>query len=547
VDPRLAILAAALAFLLLAIVGLIVTAVRSGRRQEGIAPLQTVGEWPALPPAPQRVVDTSLDGLEVDLAPESLSAVLLTPLRTGDWQPPGSPAPAERLAEVSLASRISRIAPVAVAETNVMPQRVVETSPAPIVAEPDVVPEHVEESGPAPTPPAAHRAPLHATSPVVAIDAAPTPPTQAPAAATTDVAAAGPAMPLAARVPQVEVPGADAAAAVSPVFAPQVEPPALVPTPVVAPLPAPVTPASLAPGDGFDWLSAPYDVAPLRDEAVPAALAPIPTPVAAPASEIDSTVPDVVAAATRVSPSLPTPPVPAPAFAAPTVPVPAPTPEPAVAYEPAAAPLPTPTPPSAPAPEAAPAPAPAAAAAPTPAPPAVPAPAAIAAPALASPRPVAPEVVPSPVAFPVIQPAATIPVPEPAAALAPAPTATAAVPQPARPAAVVHAAVGAQEPPQTIPGSGPPAARPKAHVRTELLADTDHARVIPQPPVPPDDAATSLGLRSQAPDYKMAAPVEMWFGQSRIGVKAGTKTYAQFRRYADVLLADLKEPRGQSR
>jgi hypothetical protein len=38
----------------------------------------------------------------------------------------------------------------------------------------------------------------------------------------------------------------------------------------------------------------------------------------------------------------------------------------------------------------------------------------------------------------------------------------------------------------------------------------------------------------------MAAPVEMWFGEARVGVKAGTRTYAQFRRYADVLLRDLK-------
>jgi hypothetical protein len=38
----------------------------------------------------------------------------------------------------------------------------------------------------------------------------------------------------------------------------------------------------------------------------------------------------------------------------------------------------------------------------------------------------------------------------------------------------------------------------------------------------------------------MVAPVEMWFGDARVGVKAGTKTYAQFRKYADVLLGDLK-------
>ena len=36
------------------------------------------------------------------------------------------------------------------------------------------------------------------------------------------------------------------------------------------------------------------------------------------------------------------------------------------------------------------------------------------------------------------------------------------------------------------------------------------------------------------------APVEMWFGDYRVGVKPGSKTHAQFRKYADVLLGDLK-------
>jgi len=49
------------------------------------------------------------------------------------------------------------------------------------------------------------------------------------------------------------------------------------------------------------------------------------------------------------------------------------------------------------------------------------------------------------------------------------------------------------------------------------------------------------GLRSQAPELVMVAPVEMWFGDARVGVKAGTKTYAQFRKYADVLIDGLKE------
>ncbi len=46
--------------------------------------------------------------------------------------------------------------------------------------------------------------------------------------------------------------------------------------------------------------------------------------------------------------------------------------------------------------------------------------------------------------------------------------------------------------------------------------------------------------RSHAPELVMAAPVEMWFGDHRVGVKHGTKTYDQFRRYADSLFDDLR-------
>ncbi|MEI7815217.1 MAG: hypothetical protein WCJ13_10585, partial [Coriobacteriia bacterium] len=39
---------------------------------------------------------------------------------------------------------------------------------------------------------------------------------------------------------------------------------------------------------------------------------------------------------------------------------------------------------------------------------------------------------------------------------------------------------------------------------------------------------------------EMVAPVAMCFGEYRVGVKAGSNTHAQFRKYADALLADLK-------
>jgi hypothetical protein len=52
---------------------------------------------------------------------------------------------------------------------------------------------------------------------------------------------------------------------------------------------------------------------------------------------------------------------------------------------------------------------------------------------------------------------------------------------------------------------------------------------------------------SVIPQLVLAAPVEMWFGDARVGVKAGTATYDRFRKYADVLLTDLKASRPPER
>lgn len=60
-------------------------------------------------------------------------------------------------------------------------------------------------------------------------------------------------------------------------------------------------------------------------------------------------------------------------------------------------------------------------------------------------------------------------------------------------------------------------------------------------------ARASRSESSEVTDIVLAAPVEMWFGEARIGVKAGTKTYEQFRKYADVLMADLQASKGRSR
>ncbi len=89
----------------------------------------------------------------------------------------------------------------------------------------------------------------------------------------------------------------------------------------------------------------------------------------------------------------------------------------------------------------------------------------------------------------------------------------------------------------TQPESRP--ARPHAHVRTRLSTPVDVLPPQSGGQVPEHSAATH-GPRGATPVLTMVAPVEMWFGEARVGVKAGTKTYEQFRKYADVLLGDLK-------
>jgi len=80
-----------------------------------------------------------------------------------------------------------------------------------------------------------------------------------------------------------------------------------------------------------------------------------------------------------------------------------------------------------------------------------------------------------------------------------------------------------------------PHVRPVAHVRA-LPENERTPGTLPSTPASEIPMATS---RELAPDFIPAAPIEMWFGEVRVGVKTGTKTYRQFRRYADALLGDL--------
>ena len=111
-----------------------------------------------------------------------------------------------------------------------------------------------------------------------------------------------------------------------------------------------------------------------------------------------------------------------------------------------------------------------------------------------------------------------------------------------RPPVVVHQPQQADGDTSTAAAAPQPARapRPRAVVRAatpEQGASTSSGRLAPLATQVSDPQSRE---RSLAPELTMAAPVEMWFGDHRVGVKHGTKTYDQFRRYADALFDDLR-------
>ncbi len=91
------------------------------------------------------------------------------------------------------------------------------------------------------------------------------------------------------------------------------------------------------------------------------------------------------------------------------------------------------------------------------------------------------------------------------------------------------------------PPAGPePRARPAVTLRVASRpVDVDAAHQVldvePQPTrVPPAHGDEQ---------HILVSPVEMWFGDFRIGVKPGTKTFAEFQRLAGILFDDLRSAR----
>jgi hypothetical protein len=59
-------------------------------------------------------------------------------------------------------------------------------------------------------------------------------------------------------------------------------------------------------------------------------------------------------------------------------------------------------------------------------------------------------------------------------------------------------------------------------------------------PVEKPRARAASERPDKTPEHELVAPVEMWFGDDRVGVRPGTRTYDLFQKYASVLLDDLK-------
>ena len=111
-------------------------------------------------------------------------------------------------------------------------------------------------------------------------------------------------------------------------------------------------------------------------------------------------------------------------------------------------------------------------------------------------------------------------------------------PTPAPPAPVLT--------PQPAPAPQPPAPapRPVAVVAPTPAPGAGTVPVTPRPAasVPSADLVDRV---SAGPEYALVAPVELHFtgGQGRVGVKPGTRSYAEFQRLAGIMLGDLRAAR----
>jgi len=107
----------------------------------------------------------------------------------------------------------------------------------------------------------------------------------------------------------------------------------------------------------------------------------------------------------------------------------------------------------------------------------------------------------------------------------------------------------APRPAATVPVAPiPPALEPRPQVAAVARPDEPRPQVVMHvestPPAAPAErvAFTEPSARESAgAEFELVAPVEMWFGDARVGVKPGSKTYDRFQRIAKVLFDDLQQ------
>lgn len=563
-DPRLYMLAGTFALLVIALGATIVSAIRASRRGRYVPDVEPdmQRQWPAVPQVPGQEPRTSLDGFELEVPGDSPCAALLTPLRTGSWEPPDEPAPAAILSSVSLDARVasfeatsqvpdvtdSEIPPVAMEpliDLTLVPEvylaeaiPTVEPMDQPELTQPldttwsEPAPEVFHDAEPVPAaeeslaawPPVADltEALLPAVAdleeapmpPVADLEEAPTPPVAdleealaSPVADFVDSPSfpvveteefASPVVPdWAALLPEVTDSAGIEGASLLPLTASETidaQPPLLpgvVPEVIessVSGSAQPVVALSTPPDDAL-WDSIFHAQVETPGEVVLPEATVTPTPV----PSLPPSAPDVelvidVPTLTTSSESVAVPPEDVRVLAEPTFePVEVPDSAPTLDLE-----LPSVLP-------------------------------------------------PAPVSVPPID---LLPIPDltPQVDLPPIPDLT-------PPIDLLSTPVSApQIESVTFPDFAAEIdAAPESHVvrpRTVVRSIESALHDQPQEPtleplVPAPKQHTNIPARAEFVDMVMAAPVEIWIGDSRIGVKAGTRTYNQFRKYADVLFEDL--------
>ncbi len=479
-DPRLYMLVGTFALLVIALVATIVSIVRASRRTPrwSDTPVSEHVDWPALPPGPGPQIDMSLEGVDLSEPEDGPTAALLTPLRTGDWQPTEEPALVQSLSYLSLDARVASFH----VSTSVGESSVGEVEVAPSVqpvAAPFATEAVVSPSG-QPHDQAAHQ--IAVVIPEVLLQGVEAQPADAFVAPTYNV-------PLTALVDSPVVPASESRNDIVP----------------AQPAASETFPVSL----GWTSRIPEVDSVPMQPSTVQAPFAPMSDP-------FDGDVLTQLEASLEPQPESTTapesPPAAPPSIEPETLP-----------------PLVTPAEKAA------------GLASVTESADALPASDAFWESMFGDQADV-PSVVTTPAAAPVSIPAVEPVIPHAAAA------APAAMPLPA--AASVPETVTTPAPqvprvgePRAVPARPP---RPKTVVHSFVEGGHPPVRAVPLEPLAQSQPAIgSTSAPSKLDEIVMAAPVEMWFGDSRIGVKAGTKTYAQFRKYADVLFADLRDAKGR--